>query len=154
MPGHVKTLLHVLIKDQAVHSFGVKKGQKGLKKRFLVRGSSWEYWPDILSGILVSDIKWDSNEKYHRFGRGGPTGRIRRGRVGCVPVSVVFCYWYGSLLWPACDSGAPGGGTCTKPESCQKTCTPSDISSGTLTLPHQERKINLQREKFSRSQYV
>ena len=52
MPGHVKTMLHLLTSDQAVHSFG---GQKVPKTGFLVvfgvRFADGEpHGPDILQG--------------------------------------------------------------------------------------------------------
>ena len=108
MPGHVKTMLHLLTSDQAVHSFG---GQKVPKTGFLVvfgvqLADGEPHGPNILQGILSSDIRRDSNQRSHRFGPEWPTGRIRRERVGCVAPSVfrdvyvyavrcalVYCRW-------------------------------------------------------------
>jgi hypothetical protein len=85
MPGHVKTMLHLLTSDQAVHSFG---GQKVPKTGFLVifgvqLADGEPHGPNILQGILSSDIRRDSNQRSHRFFPEWPTGRIRRERVGC-----------------------------------------------------------------------
>ena len=85
MPGHVKTMLHLLTSDRAVHSFG---GQKVPKTGFLVvfgvqLADGEPHGPNILQGILSSDIRRDSNQRSHRFGPEWPTGRIRRERVGC-----------------------------------------------------------------------
>ena len=63
MPGHVKTMLHLLASNQAVHSFG---GQKVPKTGFLVSGSRMESRTDLIfcrasflvisDGILIKDL--------------------------------------------------------------------------------------------------